>query len=130
MTLIRTALLVCAIFLVPWQGFGQDATAKPQPDTDKKPLLQQVNRTVHAQTVAAGVEYLLNRGQDKQDGSFSKQLGPAVSAICTTALIKSGLPLEQKNVAAGLKYVEGFIKPDGGIYAPESTLRNYEPALH
>ena len=32
-------------------------------------------------------------------------------------------------VAKSLKYLEGFVQPDGGIYAPKSRLRNYETCL-
>ena len=45
------------------------------------------------QMVARGVSYLLT-GQ-AQDGSFSKASGPAITAICLTAMLRNGLSGEQ-----------------------------------
>ena len=32
-------------------------------------------------------------------------------------------------VAKALKYLEGFVQPDGGIYAPGSRIKNYETCV-
>lgn len=57
------------------------------------------------------------------DGSFSPRLGgPGVSAIVAAGLIRNGFgddPVVQRT----LKYLEGSVKPDGGIY--EQRLQNY-----
>ncbi len=37
--------------------------------------------------------------------------------------------MQDPMVAKGLKYLEGFVKPDGGVYQPESNHRNYETCL-
>ncbi len=81
------------------------------------------------QTVDAGVRYLLERGQDREDGSYSKHFGPAVTAMCTSALLDHGIPVTHPQVQKSLKYLEAAIKPDGGVYADESTLRNYETSV-
>jgi len=80
-----------------------------------------------ARTAARGVEYLL--GQQAEDGSFSKQAGPAVTALATTALLRNGRGPNDPVVAKGLKYLEGFVQSDGGIHAPNSAYQNYETAL-
>lgn len=77
----------------------------------------------------AGVRYLLELGQDREDGSYSKQLGPAVTAMCTRALLDHGIPVTHPQVKKSLKFLESVVKPDGGIYAPESTLKNYETSV-
>ena len=77
----------------------------------------------------AGVRYLLELGQDREDGSYSKQLGPAVTAMCTRALLDHGVPVTHPQVQKSLKFLESVVKPDGGIYAPESTLKNYETSV-
>lgn len=82
---------------------------------------------IRQQTVARGVSYLLT-GQ-AQDGSFSKQAGPAVTAICLTSMLRNGLSAEQPAVARGLRYLEGFIHEDGGVYQDESLYKNYETCL-
>ena len=80
-------------------------------------------------TVSAGVRYLLERGQDREDGSYSKQLGPAVTAMCTRALLDNGIPVTHPQVQQSLKFLEAAVKPDGGIYAKDSTLKNYETSV-
>ena len=88
-----------------------------------------VDAAKYQQTVSAAVAFLLQKGQNQEDGSFSGQLGPAVTSMCTTALLKHGLPLEHEAIRKSLAYVESFIQEDGGVYAPGSTLRNYETSV-
>ena len=80
------------------------------------------------QIVRAGVEYLLEKGQT-EDGSFSKHISPAVTAMCTNALLDHGVPLSHPKVQLALKFLESYIQPDGGIYAPGSGLQNYETSI-
>lgn len=80
------------------------------------------------QAVTKAVEYLRVTGQ-AADGSFSSQTGPAVTALVTTALLKSGRSPDDPLVAKSLKYLEGFIQPDGGIYTPQGTHLNYETCI-
>ena len=86
------------------------------------------DKLLFQKTVSAGVEYLLQKGQ-AEDGSFSKQLSPAVTALCTSALIKHHVPLKDPRIQKSLKYLEGMIQSDGGIYAKGSSLRNYETSV-
>ncbi len=83
---------------------------------------------LYQKTVERGVSYLINEGQ-APDGSYSAQVSPAVTAICTTALLRSGRSPDDPAVAKSLKYLEGFVQKDGGIYKPESTIQNYETAI-
>ena len=89
----------------------------------------EMDKAVHRKTVSRGVNYLLEKGQDPQDGSFSKQLGPAVTSMCVFALLKNGVPVSHEKVQRSLKFLESFVRPDGGIYAPKSNLRNYETSV-
>lgn len=77
----------------------------------------------------AGVRYLLEVGQDREDGSYSKQLSPAVTALCTSALLEHDIPVTHPQIQKALAFLNGLVKPDGGIYAPESTLKNYETSV-
>ena len=95
-------------------------TAQPAAEMDK---------AIHRQTVSRGVTYLLEKGQDPQDGSFSKQLGPAVTSMCVFALLKNGVPVSHEKIQKSLKFLESFVRRDGGIYAPKSNLRNYETSV-
>ena len=75
-----------------------------------------------------GVKYLLEKGQ-AADGSFSKQLSPAVSALCTSALIRHGVPLSDERLKKALASIESNIKPNGGVYGDGSNLKNYETSV-
>ncbi|HMP79659.1 MAG TPA: terpene cyclase/mutase family protein [Pirellulaceae bacterium] len=81
------------------------------------------------EVVRKAVQYLLDQGQDIEDGSFSKQLGPAVTALAATALMKHGLPAEHPRVAKALEYLLQFRRDDGGFYSEHSVLQNYETSI-
>ena len=89
----------------------------------------QVDPALHKKTVKAAIEYLLNKGQDRSDGTYSKKFGPAVTSMCTTALLKNGVPLDHPQIQKSLQTLESFVQSDGGIYAPNSNLRNYETSV-
>lgn len=83
---------------------------------------------VWQRTVQRGVAYLKADGQ-QADGSFSRAMGPSVTALVTTALLQLGRTPADPVVAAGLAYVRRFVRPDGGIYREGSLYRNYETCL-
>ena len=71
---------------------------------------------------------MLAKGQ-ADDGSFSKQVSPAVTALCTSAMLEHRIPVSDARIQEALKFLESQIKPDGGIYANGSNLRNYETSV-
>jgi squalene-hopene/tetraprenyl-beta-curcumene cyclase len=77
---------------------------------------------------AKGIQYLRTQGQ-REDGSFSAQAGPAVTALVTTALLRNGRTPDDPMVAKAIKYVEKFVHDDGGVHAPDSLYQNYETCL-
>ena len=70
----------------------------------------------------------LKKAQAK-DGSFSSSTGPGVTAIVAASLLKSGRPVSDPVVAAALKYLEGNVHEDGGIYQQGGNHKNYETCL-
>ena len=108
---LLSLLTVGAVALVEAEQAAPSATAK---------LRQQI--------VDRGVNYLLTKGQ-AADGSFSNQTGAGVTAICTTALLRSGRTPSDPAVGKSLKYLEGLVKSDGGVYRDGSTHKNYETSL-
>ncbi|HWA97478.1 MAG TPA: prenyltransferase/squalene oxidase repeat-containing protein [Pirellulales bacterium] len=78
--------------------------------------------------VTRAVEYLRTRGI-ADDGSYSAPTGPAVTALVATALLRSGRSPDEPLVAKSLKYIEGFVQPDGGIYKADTFYKNYETCL-
>lgn len=79
-------------------------------------------------TASRAISYLKSKGQ-AADGSFSSNKGPAVTALCVTALVRNGVSPDDPSVQRALKYLEGFRRPDGGIYQEGSLYRNYETSL-
>ena len=67
------------------------------------------------------IEYLKSEGQNPENGSYSEFAGPAVTALVTTAMLKHGESVDDKDVAKSLKYLETFVQPDGGIYKTDSS---------
>ena len=117
----RVISLSCVFGLTLLVG-GRATCARAQQATtaDTAKLRQQV--------VERGINYLVTKGQ-AADGSFSNQTGAGVTAICTTALLKSGRTPADPAVAKSLKYLEHLVKPDGGVYRDGSTHKNYETCL-
>ena len=89
---------------------------------------EKVDPQVLQKTIERGVSYLVNEGQ-VPDGSYSAQISPAVTGICTAALLRSGRSPDDPAVSKSLKYLEGFVQKDGGIYKPDSTVQNYETSI-
>ena len=75
-----------------------------------------------------GIDYLLQKGQ-AEDGSFSKQLNPAITSLCLSALLANDVAVGDERIQKGLAFVESHIQPDGGIYKDGSTLKNYETSV-
>ncbi len=79
--------------------------------------------------VNKGIDFLRTKGR-AEDGSFSKESGSAVTSICVAAILKHRP--EAKNdpqIQQSLKYIESFIRPDGGIYSEGSKHQNYETCI-
>jgi len=82
----------------------------------------------YAKAVDRAIGYLQNKAQ-AADGSFSAQAGPGVTAVVAAALLRNGRTPSDPVVAKSLKYLEGFVQPDGAVSTKESMYRNYETSL-
>jgi squalene-hopene/tetraprenyl-beta-curcumene cyclase len=80
-----------------------------------------------AAVIADGIEYLRTAGQ-AADGTFTIQAGPGLTALALTALLRNDVPLDDPMVVKGFKALEGFVKPDGGIYG-NGRIKNYETCV-
>lgn len=110
--IVIVALSLCGVSLT-------SAADKPADQFDAKQFQQTVDR---------GINYLLTKGQ-ATDGSYSASASPAVTALCTAAILRNGRSPDDPAVAKSLKYVEKMIQPDGGIYAAGSGNKNYETCI-
>jgi squalene-hopene/tetraprenyl-beta-curcumene cyclase len=86
-----------------------------------------LNKT-YDQSVSRAIEFLATKAQ-ADDGSYNAKAGPAITALVTTAILRHGRSPDDPQVAKSLKYLEGFVREDGGIHAPETFHKNYETAL-
>jgi len=82
----------------------------------------------YEQTVDRAIAFLATKAQ-ASDGSYSAAAGPAITALVTTGVLRHGRSPEDPAVAKALKYLEGFIRADGGIHAPETFYKNYETCV-
>ncbi|RLS81183.1 MAG: hypothetical protein DWI04_06910, partial [Planctomycetota bacterium] len=63
--------------------------------------------------ITKGTAFLVEKEQ-AADGSFSAEVGPAVTALAVTALVRSGTPADAPAVKKALAYLLSFKQPDGG----------------
>ena len=105
-----TAACLSLFSLLTWCAGSVQAQDGAQPDRQK--------------IVSNGIEYLIS--QQAADGSWNAQIGPAITAMATTALLRNGRTPRDPAVAKGLAFIAQFVQPDGGIYKPGSRLQNYE----
>ena len=80
------------------------------------------------QAAAKAIDFLKTKGQ-AADGSFTAASGPGVTALVTASILRQGRSPDDPLVAKSLKYLEGFLQEDGGIYSKESRHKNYETCL-
>ncbi len=82
----------------------------------------------YAKAVDRAVDFLQNKAQ-AADGSYAEFAGPGVTAVVTAAVLRHGRSTQDPLVAKGLKYLEGFVQPDGAVSLKKSLYRNYETSL-
>jgi squalene-hopene/tetraprenyl-beta-curcumene cyclase len=81
-----------------------------------------------AETVERAIQFLQTKAQEP-DGAFASNLGPGVTAVVTVGLLRSGRSPDDPMVAKSLKYLEGFVRSDGGVCTRDSLYANYETSL-
>lgn len=91
------------------------------------PAVTKVDLSTLKKTQMQGINYLKNSQLD--NGLWTTETVPGISALITTALLESGVPASDPVVAKALKRLEGFVKKDGGIYYAKSNHRNYETCI-
>jgi squalene-hopene/tetraprenyl-beta-curcumene cyclase len=108
--------LICAALFVasanPIRAANESTTSK----IDRAKVTSSINRAA---------DYL--KQAQAEDGSFSSH--PGITAIAGAALLRSGRTPQDPVVARVLKYLEGNVQDDGGIYQKGSNHKNYETCL-
>lgn len=76
--------------------------------------------------IERGIEYL--RGTQGEDGSWTPQAGPAVTAMVVGVMLdQPDVSVNDPAVEKGLRYVLSKVKEDGGIH--DGVLENYNTAI-
>lgn len=125
--LFVSCTLLAIVFFNPGFVDAQDASSN-QTGRSSAEVFPRSDQQLLNLTAQKGVNFLLEQGQ-AEDGSFSKQLGPAITSMCVRALLEHGIPLESPQIQKGLRYIEATIQPDGGIYQKDGQLKNYETSV-
>ena len=74
-----------------------------------------------------GINFL--KTTQAEDGSWTSPTQPGISGMVVYSLLMSDLPVDDPAVSKGLKHLESFVQPDGGIYAPNTSHKNYETSI-
>lgn len=81
--------------------------------------------------IECAVDYAIDHLQSR--GGFLDRLSDRrnvdVTALVTTAFLRGGKDVDNPTVVKSLKYLEGAVQPDGGIYVPSRELESYESCL-
>jgi squalene-hopene/tetraprenyl-beta-curcumene cyclase len=76
--------------------------------------------------VSRGLAFLQQAQNEK--GQISPRIGSGVTSLAVTAALRNGRTLDDPLVAKGLKSLEAYVHPDGGIYGSD-RVRNYETCV-
>jgi squalene-hopene/tetraprenyl-beta-curcumene cyclase len=74
-----------------------------------------------------GINFL--KTTQAEGGSWTSPTQPGVSGMVVYSLLTSGVSVDDPVVAKGLKHLESFVQPDGGIYEPSTSHKNYETSI-
>jgi squalene-hopene/tetraprenyl-beta-curcumene cyclase len=116
---LRIQCAACVSGLILFAAAGQALLA-----ADEKPF----DARAYSRAVDRAIQFLVGKAQ-ASDGSFSAQAGPGVTAVVVAGILHHGRSADDPAVAKSLKYLEGFVQPDGGVYAKDSFYKNYETSL-
>ena len=121
--------------LAMWSGvflaigaIGFAMVAQQAAAADKLKTKDTVDAKAYQKMVDRAVGFLKTKGQ-AQDGSYTSFAGPGITALVTSGLMRNGRSVDDPLVAKSLKYLEGFVQPDGGIYRTGTFYRNYETSV-
>jgi squalene-hopene/tetraprenyl-beta-curcumene cyclase len=116
----RLAIVFCICLAMGSYGFSADV---PESPSRFGPDPQQYQRSVDR-----AITFLQTHGQ-AEDGSFSSRVGVGITALVTTGVLRHGRSAGDPLAAKSLQYLGDSVQSDGGIYAKEGMLPNYETCM-
>ncbi len=122
---------VFALALFVWSpgSRAQESAAEDSGSPGSGVSANSVDQAVLRKIIDKGVTYLTEKGQNRADGSYSSDKSPAITALCTAALLDSGLTPGHPAVAKSLEFILAMVQDNGGIHAPDSAVKNYETSI-
>ncbi|ADG69859.1 cycloartenol synthase-like protein [Planctopirus limnophila DSM 3776] len=64
-----------------------------------------------------------------EDGSWTTNQTPGITGLVLYGALSAGAAADDPMIVKGLKYLESYRQPDGGIYSPKAHHGNYETAI-
>lgn len=110
---LQLMVAVCAAVWIPAASFAADAFG-PDPAALAKSRSQAIAYLAAAQAA---------------DGSWTAPNAPGVTGLVVYGLLSGGAPPDHPAVKKGLKHLESFTQPDGGVYNKDAHHGNYETAI-
>jgi squalene-hopene/tetraprenyl-beta-curcumene cyclase len=104
------------------------SVAGPAAAAETPPSVTTAGGEAYRTAVDRALRFLETKGQ-AADGAYAGATGIGVTAVVTTGILRNGRSPSDPLVARSLKYLEGYVQPDGGIYRPNTLYRNYETCL-
>ncbi len=126
LVVLAGTLVVAGVWL-PGPVLGDPPAAVRAQSSDGPAPAEASDVELYRRTVQRALRFL--EKAQAPDGSFAAYAGPGVTAIVTTAMLRNGRSPSDPVVARSLKYLEGFVQPDGGIYQSGTLYRNYETCI-
>ncbi|MCC9656183.1 terpene cyclase/mutase family protein [Rhodopirellula sp. JC737] len=123
----RIFVMACAASLAISPLQSNQLFSQETPSTTTAESKDSKTDELRRQIVNKGLAFLAKEGQSDQ-GTFSDRVGPGVTALALTSALRNGKGVDDPMVAEGLRALEGYVKPDGGIYG-NGRLKNYETCV-
>jgi squalene-hopene/tetraprenyl-beta-curcumene cyclase len=73
------------------------------------------------------IEFL--RTSQSADGSWTTNRSPGISGLVVAGLLDNGVSPDDPTLQKAFQNLSSYVQADGGIYSPQSDLRNYETCI-
>ncbi|BBO32078.1 prenyltransferase/squalene oxidase repeat-containing protein [Lacipirellula parvula] len=83
--------------------------------------------TPYEQAVAKGLDYLNKNAQP--DGGFSTRLGPGITGLAATAMLRHDVERDDPIVAKALQFMQGCVQENGSITMVKPGTTNYDTSI-
>ncbi len=113
---LMSASIALAVVVISPLGYAQQSTSDAKSIESKR-----------TEAIEKGLKYLAEQGQ-ADDGTFTAKAGSGLTSLAVLSALRNGKPVDDPMVAKGLKAIEKFVQPDGGIYGG-GRLKNYETCI-